>query len=260
MQSSDIYNSKWQTFLKQVDLGQFHQLWELKATWFEEPNIRRGGWSGVVKIPLQRPGIKPVFIFIKRQENHLSRTWRHPISGIATFQKEYENIKHFHHCHIPTLELVYFGTRTYNGNRQAIIATQDLAGYHPLDELLPNSNLDIITNWKCKQALLSATAKVLSQMHQHNMQHNSLYPKHIFAKRVNDDWDVRIIDLEKAKRRLFRKTAILRDLGTLRRHTLDWTVKEQITFFKAYVNETKLSPKSKKLWYQIQDRVLNKSK
>jgi hypothetical protein len=257
---NDLFGNGWQILLKQNALGYFDALWQLQADWFEEPNIRRGGWSGVVKVPLEIAKNEPVFIFIKRQENHLSRTWRHPVTGIATFQKEYENLKRFHHYRIPTLELVYFGTRTYNGNRQAIIATQDLAGYSPLDALLSGANTDTIGNWESKQSLLSATAKVLSQMHQHNMQHNSLYPKHLFAKRVDDDWDVRLIDLEKAKRRLFKKTAILRDLGTLRRHTLDLTAKEQVTFFKAYVNETRLSPQSKKLWYQIQDRVLNKSK
>jgi hypothetical protein len=38
------------------------------------------------------------------------------------------------------------------------------------------------------------------------------------------------------------------------------TDKEQITFFKAYVNEEKLSIKSKKLWSQIKNRILKKSK
>ena len=256
----DFFGKNWEKILRENELVSFGALWQLKADWFEEPNIRRGGWSGVIKIPLEQLNDTPVFIFIKRQENHMSRTWLHPISGIATFQKEYDNIQLFHRYQIPTLELVYFGTRSYNGNRQAIIATQDLEGYFPLDVLLPTSSSKVVKGWSDRQALLKATAKVLSQMHQHHLQHNSLYPKHIFAKPVGDSWDIKIIDLEKAKRRLFKNTAILRDLGTLRRHTLDWTTKEQVTFFKAYVNESRLSSKSKKLWYQIQDRVLSKSK
>jgi hypothetical protein len=256
----DFFGSSWQTTLKCNHLAHFDALWVLDADWFEEPNIRRGGWSGVIKIPLEQLNDTPVFIFIKRQENHMSRTWRHPISGIATFQKEYDNLQLFHRYKIPTLELIYFGTRFYNGNLQAIIATKDLAGYYPIDQLLPDSGLDFVENWQNRLSLLKATAKVLSRMHQHHLQHNSLYPKHIFAKPVGDSWDIKIIDLEKAKRRLFKNTAILRDLGTLRRHTLDWTTKEQVTFFKAYVNESQLSSKSKKLWYQIQDRVLRKSK
>jgi len=254
----EYFEENWQSPLKHNHLAHFNALWTLDAEWFEEPNIRRGGWSGVVKVPLQQVEIEddPVFIFIKRQENHLSRTWRHPLSGIATFQKEYDNIQRYHRYQIPTLELVYFGTRSYNGKRQAIIATKELVGYHPLDALLPNSGL----SWQRRQALLKTIAKVLCHMHQHHIQHNSLYPKHIFAKAIDDDWDIRIIDLEKAKRRLFKNTAILRDLSTLRRHTQNWTAREQVTFFKAYVDEVKLSAKSKKLWYQIHDRIVHKSK
>jgi hypothetical protein len=256
----DYFGKNWQIVLKRNYLVHFEAFWSIKAGWFEEPNIRRGGWSGVVKIPLEKIDDDPSFIFIKRQENHMSRTWRHPFSGIATFQKEYDNIQRFHRYQIPTLELVYFGTRSYNGNRQAIIATQDLEGYFPLDVLLPTSSSKVVKDWLDRQALLKASAKVLSRMHQHHIQHNSLYPKHIFAKSVGDGWDIRIIDLEKAKRRLFKSTAILRDLSTLLRHTLDWTTKEQLTFFKAYVDEVKLSAKSKKLWSKIQDRILSKSK
>ena len=257
---TDFFGKAWRMVLKQNRLASFSPLWQLEADWFEEPNIRRGGWSGVVKIPLEQVDDSPVFIFIKRQENHMSRTWRHPISGIATFQKEFDNLKRFHRYKLPTLELVYFGTRSYNGNHQAIIATKDLEGYYPLDELFLNFDLEILKSWQGRQNLLKAAAKLLSRMHQHHLQHNSLYPKHIFAKPIGDSWDIRIIDLEKAKRRFFKSTAILRDLGTLRRHTPNWTTKEQITFFKAYVGELKLSSESKKLWYQIQDRILSKSK
>ena len=256
----DYFGENWQTALKRNHLAHFDALWTLKAEWFEEPNIRRGGWSGVIKIPLKQTNDEPVFIFIKRQENHMSRTWRHPISGVATFQKEYNNLKRFQRYKIPTLELVYFGTRSYNGDRQAILATKELDGYRALNVLLLNSGSNLLKSPQSRQALLKATAKILCHMHQHRLQHNSLYPKHIFAKPVGESWDIRIIDLETAKRRLFKSTAILRDLGTLRRQTQGLKAKEQVTFFKAYVDEAKLTTKSKKLWYQIQDRILRKSK
>jgi hypothetical protein len=256
----DTISKIWKPILEANSFKDFSSLWSLQTDWFEEPNIRRGGWSGVIKIPLKQTHDEPVFIFIKRQENHISRTWRHPISGVATFQKEYNNLKRFQRYKIPTLELVYFGTRSYNGDRQAILATKELAGYLPLDVLLLNSGVNLVNSQRRRQTLLKATAKVLCHMHQHRLQHNSLYPKHIFAKPVGDSWDIRIIDLETAKRRLFKSTAILRDLGTLRRQTHGMTGKEQVIFFKAYVDETHLSLESKKLWYQVQDRILRKSK
>ena len=257
---TDYLGEGWQTLLSKNNLATYGSLWRLKADWFEEPNIRRGGWSGVVKVSLKQTNDDPVFIFIKRQENHLSRTWRHPIKGVATFIKEYNNLRLFHKYDIPTPELVYFGARSNNGKPQAIIATKELVGYQSLNVLLHKSDSSMIIGSKHRQALFKETAKVLYHMHQHRLQHNSLHPKHIFAKPLGDNWDIRIIDLEKAKRRVFKHTASLRDLATLRRQMTELTDKEQITFFKAYVNEAKLSIKSKKLWSQIKNRILKKSK
>lgn len=256
----DAYGANWAPRLEQVKLAQFSQLWDLEADWFEAPNIRRGGWSGVVKVPLNQYDNSQPNLFIKRQENHISRTWTHPISGIPTFYKEYANLQLFHQRNIPTQECVYYGARAYNGSTQAILVTEELSGFYPLDTILPDDDVGLINNPRHRMALLSAVAKTIRKMHDHRIQHNSLYPKHLFVKPLDVGWDVRFIDLEKAKRRLLKRTATERDLGTFRRHTLDWTTREQLYFFKAYVNETKLSPKSKDLWYRIQDRLLKKSK
>ena len=257
---TDYLGEGWKPLLSKNNLATYASLWRLKADWFEEPNIRRGGWSGVVKVSLEQTNDEPLFIFIKRQENHLSRTWRHPIKGAATFIREYNNIRLFHKYNIPTPELVYFGSRSNNGKQQAIIATKELVGYQPLNVLLQKSGSGMITGSKHRQALFREIAKVLHHMHQHRLQHNSLHPKHIFAKPLGDSWDIRIIDLETAKRRVFKHTASLRDLATLRRQMTELTNKEQVTFFKAYVNEVKLSVKSKKLWSKIKNRILKKSK
>ena len=71
---TDYLGEGWQPLLSKNNLATYASLWELKADWFEEPNIRRGGWSGVVKVTLKQTNDVPVSIFIKRQENHLSRT------------------------------------------------------------------------------------------------------------------------------------------------------------------------------------------
>lgn len=256
----DAYGMNWAPRLERVKLAQFSQLWNIEADWFEAPNIRRGGWSGVVKVPLDQHDNSAPHLFIKRQENHISRTWAHPISGIPTFYKEYANLQLFNQKQIPTQDCVYYGARQYNGTTQAVLVTEELVGFYPLDSILPQDDIGIIKNTRHRMALLSAVAKTIRKMHDHRIQHNSLYPKHLFVKPLDVGWDVRFIDLEKAKRRLLKRTAIERDLSTFRRHTLDWTTREQLHFFKAYVNETKLSKQSKDLWYRIQDRLLKKSK
>ena len=257
---TDYLSEGWHPLLSKNNLATYASLWQLKADWFEEPNIRRGGWSGVVKISLKQTNDDPVSLFIKRQENHLGRTWRHPIKGTATFIREYKNLRLFHKYGIPTPELVYFAARSNNGKPQAIIATKELEGYQSLDVILHKSGSSMIVSFQHRQALFKKTAKVLYHMHQHRLQHNSLHPKHIFAKPLGDSWDIKIIDLEKTKRRIFKHTATLRDLAALRGQMRELTDKEQITFLRAYVDEEKLSGKSKKLWSQIETRILKKRK
>lgn len=200
----EYYNNGWQSILAANDLGDFDSIWNLNGQWFEQPNIRRGGWSGVVKLDLNTPQGK-IGVFIKRQQNHTSKTFSHPIKGIAPFQKEFNNILQLTNKNIATLEPVYFSQQ----GGQAILITKELSGYIPLD----SKKLSKL-NQQHKQALL---AKITSSslLHHWRFQHNCFYPKHIFVKTINGQWDVRFIDLEKLRRPCLKKYAVIRDLSTL---------------------------------------------
>lgn len=233
--------------LEQNAANTFESLWSLNLPWFEAPNIRRGGWSGVVKhsLPTHDGETK---VFIKRQENHISKTWCHPISGIPTFQKEYLNIKRMTAAQLPTLDLVFFGVE----KKRAILITKELEGFCSFEDV-DRSQL----TGQDRRQLLSAMAKVIAKMHQQRLQHNALYPKHVFVKKSDDSWQISIIDLEKMKRTLTSRAAMLRDLSTLDRHSGSaWSMKDRITFMQAYFAEAKLSAKSRK----ICQTLLNKDK
>ena len=243
---NEYWSNNWQQMLAAAKLNTFGALWDLKTDWFEEPNVRRGGWSGVVKYALNTPDGK-TDIFIKRQDNHITKTFFHPFKGIATFQKEFHNIQRLLSNNIPTLELIYFGQR----NQQAILITKSLEGYYSLDS---KELADL--NREDKRALLLKIASATSAMHQCRFQHNCFYPKHIFVKKTDGQWDVKFIDLEKLKRTVFKKQAAIRDLFTLHRHADEnWSIKDRVYFFKAYVNETTLSNESKKLWHTIDKKI-----
>jgi hypothetical protein len=247
----EYFGDGWKNILSTHSLANFEQIWTLKSDWFEEPNIRRGGWSGVIKYPLQHDKTT-VNVFIKRQENHASKTLLHPIKGMATFKKEFHNIKRLTDKKIPTLELIYFGSQ----NLKAILITKSLENFYSLESV----DRSLLTT-KERHALLSAIATATQKMHQHHFQHNCFYPKHIFVQKLDEQWDVKFIDLEKLKRTPFKKHATERDLFTLYRHSdFNWTIKDRIYFFKAYVNEGKLSKKSKKLWYAIEKKLQAKRK
>ena len=129
----EFYGNNWRKILNENNLGDFNSLWELDAGWFEQPNKRRGGWSGVSRIKLELPEGGEVGVFLKRQENHVTKTIFHPVKGIPTFQREYRNILRFIKKGLPTVEPVYFGRRNQEGKLQAILMTRELEGYQSLD-------------------------------------------------------------------------------------------------------------------------------
>lgn len=225
------------------NLTDFGTLWSLKAGWHEDINQCRGGWSGVSRFETD----SGIAYFIKRQENHVYREWRHGFMPAATFEREFRNLLRFRKLSIPTLELVYFGQRRNNGHLQAILLTRELQGFLPLDATSLQKN-SLKTNLEFRKRLILRIADVIRQMHDAHMQHNCLYPKHIFVKQLPDNSiDVRLIDLEKAKWRPFRKQAMLRDLETLQRHAQGWSRTDRLRLFLAYRQEQRLSAQSRQI-------------
>ncbi|MDY0186143.1 MAG: lipopolysaccharide kinase InaA family protein [Desulfuromonadaceae bacterium] len=243
----------WQKLLQENQLADFSSIWDLETEWFEEPNIRRGGWSGVVKQILQSPD-GPIEIFIKRQEGHISRTFLHPITGLSTLRKEYASIRRLQRCGVPTLETLYFAHTGNKAGKKAVLITLGLSEHVSLEEI-DRATLSPVA----KKTLLTAMATAVRTMHKHKLKHNCLYPKHIFVKQTTSTWDVRIIDLEKMKRSLSQHGAMLKDLTTLVRHAgADWSTRDLLYFLRAYCDDSVLSGGTKKLWHDIAAEVRRK--
>ncbi len=251
---------KWQDILVFNNLDTSQKIWALKAEWFEEPNYRRGGWSGVSRIELKLPEGGSMFFYLKRQEDHVSRSLRHPIKGISTFLREFNNIEAFNRHSIPSLEVLFFEAWEENGHQRAVILTKELEGYYPLssDQFQPGG--EFVATLVQRGKLFSKLAWLMQKMHANNFQHNCFYLKHIFAKPMDDgELELAVIDLEKVKQRFSKKQAVFRDLYTLNRHAKNWALKDKVRFYQDYQNERKLSPQSKKLWFDIASRIKRKS-
>ncbi len=233
--------------LRRNKLNNFSAIWSLKDRWFEPPNHRRGGWSGVVKKTLQSPECE-VDVFIKRQHDYRSRTLFHPLIGIPTYQRELSNIQRLRRLNIPTLKPLFFS----KNKRDAILITQALDGYQPLDQLEPS-----LLKKTDKQALLAKLAMLLRELHRCHYMHNCCYPKHLFVrKQCPGKWTVRIIDLEKMRRCLFVHSAMIRDLSCLnKRLGTDWSARDRLFFFRSYRGEEHLTRTSKILLRRILRRA-----
>jgi hypothetical protein len=134
--------------------------------------VRRGGWSGVVRLTLARPEGGEVGIFVKRQENHTYREWRRFALPAATFEREFVKLMHFQRLGIPTLEPLYFGKRRVDGNLRAILVTLELSGCDPLDA--PRWNPLAQTKPQHRRSLIRQIAETIRRMHAQYWQHNCL--------------------------------------------------------------------------------------
>lgn len=245
MKDIEFINDQWRQLLQHNQINSFESLWQFEqGNWFEAPNYRRGGWSGVSRTNLALPDGSELSVFIKRQENHVYRSWQNLFRPMATFEREYRNILHFQQLGIPTVDLVYFGQRVVDGRLRAILITLELSGYQTLDAFMHNA----ISNRQAQARIFAGVAKAMRAMHAQQFQHNCLYPKHLFVSEQGiNGLDARFIDLEKAKRRPFKGNVALRDLGTLHRHSENITRTNRLRFFLEYMQEKRLSVVSKRM-------------
>jgi len=251
---------KWRDILVFNGLESHEKIWALEAEWFEEPNHRRGGWSGVSRIELKLPLGGVVGVFLKRQEDHATRTFLHPFKGVATFAREYDVITEFHRHQIPSLDIVFFEQWMEQGHQRAVILTEELAGYTPLSSVEYHQGGSVLSDEASKKALFTQLAGLMHAMHKHKFMHNCFYPKHVFVKQLSKtEFDMRVIDLEKVKKTLCRNAARLRDLSTLLRHSHGWTEENKLEFFRVYCGEEELSRGSKRLWAKL-NSVIEKKK
>jgi hypothetical protein len=193
-------------------------------------------------------------MFLKRQENHITRTLLRPF-GILTFAREMNNILLFKRSAIPALEPIYFAVRRINGNLRSILCTEALDGYEPLDTLVNRWANEGFPDKKSRTELMNAITVVMRQMHQCRIQHNSLYPQHIFVRRTDEGINVRLIDLEKARVCLHKRFATVRDLYTLNRRSQRWSRSDRLRFFLSYLELEHLTPDARKLWKKIAHRT-----
>ncbi len=233
--------------LEQCQLHTFEQLWDRPIEWFEAPNERRGGWSGVGRLQLEVGGGKPLCLFVKKQQNHGRLTLRHPVRGEPTFRREYQRLQYLADHEIGAPEVVFYGEKVVENKLCAILVTEELDGYLPLDSLTASWFAENKLTRAHRQQLLKVIAASLRNFHQLGLVHRALYPKHIFVKHAGGPVQVALIDLEKARfSPLFWYRAYF-DLAALNRHAEFWQATDRLYFFKQYCQLQRLGKFSK--WF-----------
>ncbi|MCP5267993.1 MAG: InaA protein [Zoogloeaceae bacterium] len=187
--------------------------WNAPGAWVEEPNQRRNGWSGMMRLR-----IGDTLYYIKKQCNHLCRTLDHPF-GWPTASRERLNIGRLQKLGLRVPTPVFHGERKTAEGYEAVLVTEELAGFLALDT---QTGLDA----SARQLMASETGRVLGIMHRAGWQHSCLYDKHIMVRWQDGQPEIALIDLEKLRRPLLPGKAARHDLEQLKRHQQVWSEAE----------------------------------
>lgn len=233
-------------------LNDFDAIWNMKVDWFEDPNERRGGWSGVGRLALKTASNVNLGVFLKRQENHERRTLMHPIKGVPTFACEFKMMQYLQRHQVPSLKAVAFGQRKVDGNLQAFLMTEELVGFIPLEDAVKKMFSGKRPALSVQRALIRQVASTVSKLHKSGVQHRSLYPKHLFVDTAKVQ-DAVVIDLEKSRTKLLPVMRTFYDLSTLNRHSEHWSKSARLYFYKQYLGVDRLN-----LWQKFVLKMIAK--
>ncbi len=224
--------------LAQHGLDDFDALWARDIEWFEPPNQRRGGWSGVGRLELNTSSAQPLILFVKKQENHGRRSWRHPFSGEPTFRREFLRLQTLAAAGVLAPRVVVYSESSASGQQRAILVTENLTNFCDVERLLP-----AWAQWPHAEKLLTLrrVAEQVRHFHDLGLVHRALYPKHLFLHGRGAQAKLAFIDLEKARHQCGLTSRMLFDLSALQRHTPMLSRAHRLLFFKHYLGVKQLS-------------------
>lgn len=213
-----------QMTLEEAD-SSFGRFWGLHGEWVEQPNVRRGGESGVQRVWADNGQL----LYVKRQAGHVYRSWRYPF-GRPTVMREQDALEGLRGLGVGVPNIVFCGAeRDEQGQWRALLVTEALSGFEEIDHWYAAGGRERYGE-DVHDRLLQALAESLARMHRGRWQHSCLYSKHVFVKITGEgeqaDVQVALLDLEKARKRLTAGRAARHDMRQLRRHSsfslCDW--------------------------------------
>lgn len=239
-----------ETILKSAGLLDIESVGQREFDWFEAPNRRRGGWSGVSKIVLNpdAPESERKAVFLKIQQNHFYIAPNTYFLKRLTFEREFEAMQALraHSEAIPSV--VMFAKWQENGNQGSILVTEALDSWIPLSPWLLGK-LDQSTPDKATlHRAFDAIAQVAREINQAGWIHMCFSAKHIFLKeQLDGTFAVRVVDLEKTRKRIGLDRRTLKDCSHFMRHTPNLTDSDKTHFLKAYFKTDNFNPTQKAL-------------
>lgn len=228
---------EWESALKKADLLNIEALTTREFDWFEEPNRRRGGWSGVTRIVLN-PEADPEdqqAVFLKIQQNHFYRAANTFFTKKLTFEREFEVLQQLKSATDTIPELALYATWQVGSDVGALLITRALDDWYPLNDWMQgNKGLTAPDEATFKKAL-EAIAQSARDIHTAGWVHMCFSAKHLFLRpKADGAFESCVIDMEKSRKHMSAAHRTRKDCSHFMRHTPGITDAQKVTFLKAY--------------------------
>ncbi|MFV2089759.1 MAG: lipopolysaccharide kinase InaA family protein [Pseudomonadales bacterium] len=232
MSSLTSNDDEWRQRFRDYGWPSFDALWQLKADTVEPENVRRGGWSSVVRMEAQ----DGTAYYLKRQENHDFRDASTGYRRTPTVVREWRTAAAFSTLGIGVATAVCLGVDKTDASR-GLLVTEALDDHAALSDVLQASPTSAD-----RRSLWQQLADQIRRMHEHHYRHNCLYAQHILVRQESSGrWDIRFIDLEKASQVRNVNRATIGDLSQLDRHTDDMSLGDRLWLWDCYFEGVPLS-------------------
>jgi hypothetical protein len=243
-------SAQWEQLLREADLLDVEALSKRTFDWFEERNVRRGGWSGVARIVLN-PDAAPAdqrAVFLKTQWNHFCGGPQAFIRKTLTFDREYDALREIGEATGAVPEVVFFASWRSGEGRGAILVTEALDDWFPVSEWARGTGeLDRPSDSVWLRAL-EAIASASRDINDAGWIHMSYSARHLFVRPEADgSFVARAVDLERSRKSPFPGQRTKKDCSHAFRHAPRMTEAHKLHYLHAYFRADEFTPKQLRL-------------
>lgn len=257
----EFTTQRWREILAHNALAGFEDVWNLAHEWVEPPNTRHDGFGGVARHEFVAPEGGRVVCYVKIHENRLRRTALRPWRGTPALARELANHRRCAAAGVASSTPLYCASRRVNGELRGIFVTEELAGFRSLEQLLAERRAAPAAPPHAFRPVIAAVAEQLRALHAARLVARSYTAKHVYvgtspAEGVSPSVagagpEVRLIDLERIKRVVLRRSARTRDLVALHLATPTVARSDRLRFLLAYLGTERFTPTARRLWRRV---------
>jgi len=213
--------------LKLTHEDAFKQWLAVPGEWVEEPNVRRGGESGVMRIMTTTGKM----LYRKQQVGHVYRSWHYPF-GYPTAMREKAVLLACAALNVAVPKLVYADCIKVSGTWHAQLITEALDGFSSLEDCYARGD-ELQWGEALHLRILSEFGSTLARFNLGRWQHGCVRLKHAFVRLQGEQIEIALIDLEKSKKKFSAKQAARNDILQLGRH-IHWDKAQWRAFLQGH--------------------------